>query len=460
MRRFSLIALALLLTPLFATLSPAQEPIQLDFRGIELFAALLDHAGFQTLDSFEDLEQAEPNETLVVLMGDLEALDHWGRRLKHFHDRGCALLVASDRADQQRLQPWKITIHGNLIVQKPETAYRNKPACPHLIISKLWTDALARGFSLDKGLAANGPSNLETTDKNLEVLAYFPKDCTVSDSNIPPGRLLYGLVTPSTIDAKGPLIVLAGHGTFFNGMMIQKDSENFKFAWNCIQWLKEGKRRQVLFVVNDGIVPSLALPGLIPPELPAPPLPSPELIENLLLSMQGRIRDLEEEDVFNRYLVEAFGRESLLRFVLLVASLALLMYGSWRLVRARLWLEKNVPLVIEGEAPGVALSALQQRQQSQTQMDNYSELAQTLIRQWFWQHAQVDPVQWHQDGFQLPSFTVQGSWWQHWRHYRQLHQLKELAQFPEPINSRRLKIIQSLLDDLNTALSTRQLFFS
>ena len=53
------------------------------------------------------------------------------------------------------------------------------------------------------------------------------------------------------------VLVVAGHGMFMNGMMVQSDNDNFDFANNAVRWLREsstGIRRGGAFFVVDSEV--------------------------------------------------------------------------------------------------------------------------------------------------------------------------------------------------------------
>lgn len=413
-----------------------QEPIRVPFEGTEVFAQVLHFNGLEPLRSESEWTEAPPSETLVIFFGHIPP---WPERLQNFHDRGGAILIASD---EPAVLPWNVNIAGSRVLQDPKNAYQNFAACPLLVDGFDRSHALFKNFSPRGGLATNGPSFLQVMDKSMPVLATFPRDCRI-EARIKI-RLKKELVYMAGRDG---LLILAGQGVFFNGMMLQKDTDNLRFALNCVDWLA-GTRKHVFFLENGVAKTSFALP-LELPSLPAPPLPPEQAVELIMRFVEARVRDMERENFFNNLVYRLFGRETLLRAVLLFASLLMLIYGGARLVRSRFWLEKGVPLVIDplGKPPP-PLPPLEARQQWLAATGNYAELAQVLVRQWFWQHAHVDPVRWEQDDFQLPNFTVDGPWWQRWRHAWQIRHLETLGRNTDAISSGGLRKIRRLLRTL------------
>ena len=87
-------------------------------------------------------------------------------------------------------------------------------------------------------------------------------------------------------------MVIAGHGLFTNGMLLQADNDNFEFAVTCLRWLgdgPDGPRRQALFIVDGEVIQTFdgslkpPLPPLLPPVPPAPPLPAMAMSPEKLL---------------------------------------------------------------------------------------------------------------------------------------------------------------------------------
>lgn len=417
-----------------------QEPIKVDFDGTEAFAQVLQFFPLKPFSSLDDLAKYPANDILVVVFGDVSKMGDL-QTLTRFHAAGGALLIACDQSDFVWLRPWRVSIAFANVRQPAADAYRQKPACP--LLKEFPAHPLFKNLS-EKGLATNGPSFLECNEESFEVVVPFPDSCV-------PRSALFNRKSPYLVAADAPpagrLVILAGHGVFFNGMMLQKDNDNFLFARNCIDWLGEkrsgGKRKHVLFIENGKIIDSFLLPIAIPPSLPPPPIPPAELINSVL-------RRLEEENAFNRILHGAFGRDGLLRPLVLLGSFALLVYGAFRLVQGRFSLEKAVPLVID-PMPGTRPqpTPLEARHLAQAATDNHAELAQVLIRQWFWRHANVDPMLWDQPGFEPPAVALQGTWWQRWWLARRLRGLAELAMTPAPVSVRRLKWIRVALQALS-----------
>jgi hypothetical protein len=253
---------------------------------------------------------------------------------------------------------------------------------------------------------------------------------------------------------KGKMLVLADHSVFINDMLLQADNANWKFAENVASWLTDnGKRKQILFI-DDGVIRTDFDVAL---EIPEPRLPP---IEALVPMVNQMIAGLERENAFNRLLVQAFGgsERAIVRTVLLVLTIALLVYGLYRALNARHRVEPKVPrLPTQLTALAPPLPALEQRHQAVLARGNLSEAARELARQAFTALG-VPPAA----GAAVPAFTVDGSWWQRLVWGRRVRQLWDLA---APGHGRRvsptdLRRVAAALHSLRAAVAGGKLHFA
>ena len=117
-------------------------------------------------------------------------------------------------------------------------------------------------------------------------------------------------------------------------MLLQNDNANFLFTQNTLRWVSnEGRRRRVLFLDDGAIVKKFEVsltevpdPTKTPPErLPLPPV---DVFNQVLASWQ-------EDDIFNRLILERFSMGQILSGLTVSLSVALVLYGSYRLWRGR-----------------------------------------------------------------------------------------------------------------------------
>ena len=242
--------------------------------------------------------------------------------------------------------------------------------------------------------------------------------------------------------SRGPIIVLAGEGVFFDCMMCQKDNDNLMFAMNCASFLMEvprfvhfgsspppaRPRQHMLFISNGEVLTSFALPGLAEPKTPTglpPPLLTTELINKVLFRLQS-------EGVFYRGLEGAMSPGRGWKGLIALGSLVLFVYASWPETVAwplARWMPGCHGSLIQARPTGAARRAVAgPARRGPCGVDNHAEPAQTLARQWFWHLAGVSPVRWDEPDFRCPTFRLTGTWLERWRLTRKLAQLRRFAE--------------------------------
>lgn len=178
MRR--LIALLMLVAAAAPAAAQQQPPVPVvPYHGVEIFCHLLHHLRFQPLAGVGEMRNANPNETLIVIFGELggESLSIANLRQASTDPDRSAWLIASDRRTpvirlaNTHLWPWNLTIPDAQVTQDPRWAYRGLVRCP------LLKDGLDRGHpifrGIKQGIATNGPSFLQDRGTHLSRLAAF-----------------------------------------------------------------------------------------------------------------------------------------------------------------------------------------------------------------------------------------------------------------------------------------------
>lgn len=413
------------------------------FEGTQAFAHVLDTFQLKPVGAVADLAELDPAETLIVVFGDTAILEDIGKAtggLREFRKRGGALLIASDRDDHGRLKPWGLRIDGEPVHEILNTAYKQIGDCPFVMPGG--DPLLFKGCRL--GLATNRPSYIQgqVRLRGLRFLANFSRQCWVQ-SGVNVQGAPFGVVGSDA----GRLLVLAGHGVFMNGMIAQPNCDNWTFAWNCVRWLSGGpgqaNRKRALFVEDGQIKTSFRIPLAMPISLP---LPTAHLLNRFL-------RGLEEADVANRYLRRLIPRQQLFRIILILGTLALVVYCARRLGKSRFRSDTRVPHtaleaapVSQGEPP------MEERHHALLRSGNYWEPARTLARFFFEELA--SPTAKRGGRFRPPTtfpiVQANSGWWHERSLRRQVNFAWNLAYGPTGhLSARALARLVRTLDFLD-----------
>jgi hypothetical protein len=260
---------------------------------------------------------------------------------------------------------------------------------------------------------------------------------------------------------RGRALFLADQSVFIDEMMLQRDNENFDFAFNCLEWLTEGGRRdRVLFMDQGTIQTEFGMP--VPPlPVPEPPLPTQE---ELVPAVNQWLRDMEDKDVFNQLLLDLTARHPsqtvgqrrfrIWQGVAIGGTVVLLAYGLYRLERGRL----------RREAPGdVGLALLTapaadlvgQRHGAMRRQGNLWEAARALARQGLETATEIRAPGPDGEPPPCPPFAVAGPWWRRWRLRRWVRQFWQLAYStaPRPVSPRQFARMTRHMEQVTAALA-------
>jgi len=252
--------------------------------------------------------------------------------------------------------------------------------------------------------------------------------------------------------------VLADHSVFINLMMQKTDNANARFGLRVAKWLTEsGKRKRILFI-EDGVAQSgvkaeqlQVLP--IPPEIPKPSL-------NALIGVGDQLLGgLEQEDVFNKFLVDKMP----LRWLLILFTVLLVYYGYSRSRRGRHRVETAAPLLAIAVRRGKPnASAIELRHQSLVSGNNLWEPARVLARQFF-ESALGNTLASPSTGrVRLPPFQVKLRGLRGWFMAQRVRRLWRFAHqpVPQPVTMRQFRKFARKVADLKDAVAQGRIRFS
>jgi hypothetical protein len=412
--------------------------------GNQAFRNLLAQVGgVEPIARFEDFANHPAEETLLVVFGDLDCLDLLAAtrhgNLQNFINAGGAALIASDRTEDDRLSSFGWRITGKLpripiVVEDTKDGNTalwfssNPNATPIFIRRGQWEQRKVEFFRTEReqfddcvvflghighghpifegcenGIVLNKPSYMLPTRPQahvtaIEVLSSFPP-FRAPQEYTPPARVFppepakqpkllgpgdpvpkrFDLITepaiavgtPGDSNAPGRMLLIAGHGVFLNSSIGQQSLDNAHFTANVIAWLTAKKRKHCLFVDERGqIIKKFDVP------LAALPLPNLRQVNQLL-------RNLEQENFFNRMLLDHVPRYRILRIALAIGLVGLTVYGFRRFARARHRQDFAVPLM-EAKLAQVEEDynpPLTRRQQHAFRANDFREAACVLARE-------------------------------------------------------------------------------
>jgi hypothetical protein len=456
--------------PVVAQITPAQRRKAL-MEGTHVFRRILYDEGFKALKSYDSLTEA-PKKTLLVVLGDLDKLDNIKIEggLKHFVERGGAVLLASDRPPRVPRAAKDLRAVAGVGIGKETfvsandaSVYKHMPYCPVLEPQLGAQPALLAAAPGEVGplrVATNVPSSLERRGARpgtIQPLAFLPRDCVPDTWQVNFWRFTQQLFLVGGEVGQGRVLVLADHSIFINEMMLPTDNHNVEFTINCVRWLRgggaDGPRDRVLMVEDGNIQIKLDIPlksAIIPPEEALRLLL--EHRNELLAEAEKVVARFDNSAVFNEALHNALQRLGLMHpgRLLLLATLGALLYGIYRLgLRHRFRHPGEAPLL--ATAVGQTLPAaplVDQRAYLLLRLGNLNEPAAALAARWLARQGLTA-----EDGPAEPPVEVAGGWWRRLVMRRRLGRLWRLAQgrSSERLGPAGLWRLQRELDQLEAA---------
>lgn len=332
-----------LLVAALAGLAPlrAQErPLRPFLQDYHAFRFILHSQGLGPVNDLNQLHD-DPQKTLLIAFGDTRLLDTVG--LPNYLSNGGALLLATDQATPEVIgDQFGVRVTGAQVRTKdPAAAYRGLEECPLVKIVERSLPPFAHVDPSDpaKCLATNRPSTFRHAAAPRGGMAPFPGEpmAWYSDMKDDEWNAFAMVAWRRSRDhppEQQPIVLLPDHSLFINAMMLQADNGNFLFAEAAVRWLSNGgARKRVLFLDDGAVVDKFQVPlSEIPDPTQLPPehlpLPTVDVFNQILASWQ-------DEDVFNRLILERFSMQQILSALTLSLTAALVAYGSYRLWRAR-----------------------------------------------------------------------------------------------------------------------------
>jgi hypothetical protein len=498
-------ALAVALLLVVAPVGWAQPQRQITGEGTEGFRALLASRKLQPLDNPDKLT-VDPAHTLLVCF---RGADHRIRSYPdqvaglnfnvktEFVDRGGALFFASDQSMKSSWnRSFGFQIHGGLLVGIKSdlgSCYRSEPEYPFVkqITGRLPNLFKPRDQSTPDSepltkVATNRPSYLLRSDE-LESLAVYAAICQEIAPQAPSepfgARFSAVFAQAQRYDGGGRILVLADHSVFINSMLLplRFPNDNLAFATNCLDWLLLGPdtgTRQYVMFMEDGRIWGKDDYNLMLQTMPANPeellkllADNPELLwqnrelaEELVAKAErgGLLAELErgnENDpdrkppimsALQDLLERALSRFVIVRFVLILGTLALLGYVIVAFIRAKFSRARRVPrlsVALDRVRPRAGL--LEMRLRGGVGRGQYHEIARDRAREMF---ASLDLTP--ADGSPPPNYTIDAGWWWRGRIERQLREAWSVAfgAEPVPVSARQWEHWQTHLDELKTMM--------
>ncbi|HEX4590266.1 MAG TPA: hypothetical protein VH120_10085 [Gemmataceae bacterium] len=339
----------------------------------------------------------QPQNRILIVFGRTDVLDRFlPGDLKQFILDGGAVLIATDRRTSDELfREIGVQISGETLTTEPGggVAYRGSlTECP-----LVWeygrppgsprppSGFLFQGMGHEPTVASNLPSGIDRARGVKPLATLFSRGHPVPREIIgrfpthTSGESLFAVESNSRLWGKGRLLVMADHSVFINDMIMQPDNDNWRFAWNAVDWLcdaGDGRRRTQVALLNDGNLETDFRPSLT--------MPQPQLsLEDLVPLADQALVGLERENAFNQMLLEATGGLwPILRTLALALTLALLVFGLYRFMQAR-YRPESRPSAKPAATGNDGLTAIERRQQAVIAQGNLAEAARELAHQAF-----------------------------------------------------------------------------
>jgi len=435
--RFSFCALGVLALAILTRPVQAQQVSARFAQGTHLFRRILHDLGLIPLRDFKQLAK-EPENKLLIVLGETESVNS-RLNLREFVEQGGAVLLATDR--HCMLRPFGVVVDGAPVTESLEDpAYIYKKSADCIFVQPNdKSSALFENLSVEKGIsrvATNRPSHLRSRD--LRVFATFPPGCRATGYR---NRILSFAAGGDW--EQGRILILSDHSVFINAMMWQPDIENFDFAYNCVNWLTQAKRKEVLFLEEGQIQSLFEIP------LKEPPLPP---LKAVVEAFDKGLSELENDNAFNRVIQNAVReltspQDKWLRVLVLVSTALLGLFALARLSQARHRPDK-APASSTSEAV-LPATLVDQRHQTMEQEGDFWEAGRALARQG------LESIFGTVAAEQPPPLAVQAGWWQKWKAHRQVRRLRRLAYGTEPIriSSRQLRRLGQEIESLKALLA-------
>jgi hypothetical protein len=390
--------------------SQERVPFNLDnhaFRGI-LFTQ-----GTRPVSAIDELLRS-PDKSILVVFGDTTLLESRPREIRRFLNQGGAVLVATDRPTRA-LAGVGVTVTGTVVhsAEFPLT-HDGSPDRPIVMAGQSKNSPFA---NVSGPIVANRPSFLTMARGAPPTLAWLPPGCRS-------GQTTYVRALPFAAGGmlgQGRLLVLADHSVFVNGLMLAPNTGNFEFAYQTIQWLREGGRDRALYLDEGQIVSDFSVPLQTLPDLPISPV---ELGNHLIAAM-------EDDDLFNRVLLENVSLDRIKKGWLLTLTVALAALAFYRFLHAGQSTDTRVPLLstnlasVDGDE-----SHLAARAEDRVASGDYSGVAADLAR------AALEDV-----GLRYlemdPTLRIFGGRWIKHAWMRSIERLARIARGPRRAMTRR-----------------------
>jgi len=425
-----------------SALAQEQKTITLPYDGPDFFCHILFRKGIVPVASYDDALH-DPMQTIVIVWGEWRlppTSKFIQERDEAYRKAGGNLFVATDYPFE--LPELGVRVVGNPVYAPPDECFGEHAQCPWLSYGEPGAEDGNSPHEhplfnlLQNKIATNRPSMLRVAKdsplKHMLVMPRIPKGGFGFGGFKPPPQNYYLAVSPRNAPPMGRTLVMAGHGMFTNGMMLQAQTDNFAFAINAIEWMREGpngtKRTRALFVVDGEIITNFDR-NLTPP-LPPIPMPTVEMINRLL-------RGLEDEGFFHWALRQVLGDayRNAVPFIFGIGTCIVLLYGAKKFLDGRVSRDTAVPRMVGVPLAKPAEPRVGQRQKAVYRQNDAGAEARLLALNWLAAEFGLEPEQFTSED--ALTIRVAGSFWSRGWLQRQVDFVGQLACAAEPIEVSR-----------------------
>lgn len=263
------------------------------------FALICRSLGLEPQPELSRWKRRAAGESILVIFGNPSRIRRLGIDVNQFIRDGGAVLVASDGGQPYPpLFPEKEVsfVRGSFKTKFSQDWFNGFEDCP--VVSKFDQHPVVAGIN---GIATNGCGGIRVFNRQWQGIATMPER--------PNTARRYQFLVASSVDSKKRILLSADQSVFTNQMLFHMD--NARLALQAMNWLKDGKRTNLLMLV-DGKETNPENPQAVDVDFP-PPTPDQvwDAIQNLppdvLLAFGNEIATLvEDENLANEMMSMVF----------------------------------------------------------------------------------------------------------------------------------------------------------
>lgn len=293
-----------------AQIAPAgqgQPARQFDPFGFDFMQFMFKQSGLQPIDLGN--ASRRPSETVFVYLGQTSSPKQ--QRIYNFLNRGGSVLFATDQGSDAAIFSTTRAPHR---VRGDEYRYQGYDDClrvpveEHEITAGVKEVIVNRSGAIQSMYSGFWRSLATLPESNLDLLAVRDHENT-----------------------RSRIVLMADHSPFTNDMLMHGD--NAILAVNIINYLSEGNRKYICFLVDDRSANSSISPMLPPDEIP--PIDPDDIPADTKMAIANRfLKEVERENALNRFL-DSIPSRIIWRWLIIIGTILLAVYLFRRLLASR-----------------------------------------------------------------------------------------------------------------------------